>query len=222
MKRLAIAVVVLMLGILPAAAETTSTEPIRGATLDAMVREVLEWIDRNTVYSTSGSPEIVFLDQTDIEIEEENFKHEGNNTASAEGSVIKFNGSYDPITKAVYLSSEWSGHTAGDWGILVHELVHYVQDTVGKKFECREDGELEAYVLSFDFLSDQLENQLPHAVRDFQAVREKQTECTPYSLAGRRRERDDSTGSWCDARLDGEPRARVDHPEYGIRAEWFT
>ena len=182
MKRLAVAIVILMLGILPATAESVSTQPVRVAELDAMVREVLEWINRNTVYPVSGSPKIVFLDQTDIDIEEENVKREGNYTEWDEGSDFEFSGAYEPITKTVYLSFEWSGHTAGDWGILVHELVHYVQDTVGKKFECREDRELEAYVLSYDFLNDRLENHWPNAVRDLQAIREKQTECTPHSI----------------------------------------
>ena len=46
MKRLAATVVILMLGILPAAAESTSTQPIRGVELDAMVREALDTLER--------------------------------------------------------------------------------------------------------------------------------------------------------------------------------
>ena len=70
MKRFAATVVILMLGILPATAENVTTEPVRGADLDAMVREVLDWIAQNPEYSVSGSPDVVFVDRATAAIAE--------------------------------------------------------------------------------------------------------------------------------------------------------
>ena len=72
MKRFDATLIILMLGILPAAAESVSTQPVRAAALDAMVREILEWINEHTEFSVSAPPEIVFHDQIrTAEIEDE-------------------------------------------------------------------------------------------------------------------------------------------------------
>ena len=57
MKRLAVAIVISMLGILSAAAQNTSTQPIRGAELDAMMREMIEWINNRAPLRIGELPE---------------------------------------------------------------------------------------------------------------------------------------------------------------------
>ena len=126
MKRIAVFVFVLMLGILPAAADSVSTESIRGSALDAMVREVLEWLNERTEYSVSGAPEVLFLDNFDAAIREYEVNRRGGLTAWDKGDVYKFSGAYDPYTKTVLLREDWGGHTIREWATLVHELVHYL------------------------------------------------------------------------------------------------
>ena len=77
MKPLAMAVVVLMLGILPAAAESASTQPIRGPELYAMALEMIEWIAQRTEYTSNGVPRIVFVDNFVAAIAEYELKREG-------------------------------------------------------------------------------------------------------------------------------------------------
>ena len=174
MKRLAFALVILMLGILPAAAESTSTEPIRGAKLDAMVREILEWIIRNTEeYLPSGSPRIIFVDTFDPVIAEYELKRKGSVDADYE-----FHGLYNSNSKTGYLRDDWSGHSPNDWFTLAHELVHYAQDGADKKFECHEDKGLEADVVSAYFLNDRFGDRWLEIVSQLIAARKKQATCT--------------------------------------------
>ena len=109
-------------------------------------------------------------------------KRDGDGTAWDKGPDYRFSGLYNPTTKTVYLRDDWGGHTSLDWAFLTHELVHYAQDEANKKFECLEDEELEAYVLSFDFLNDRFGYQWPQAARNLRAKRKEQNTCTPSSI----------------------------------------
>ena len=52
---------------------------------------------------------------------------------------------YDPVTRTIYLRQDWSGRTAADLSVLVHELVHHLQASAGRRFACVEASEDEAY-----------------------------------------------------------------------------
>ena len=174
MKRLTVVVLVMMFGILPAAAQSASTEPVRGAELDAMVREILDWIIQNTEeYLPSGSPRIVFVDNFDAAIGEYELKRKGSVDADYE-----FHGFYNSYSRTVYLRDDWSGHTPNDWFTLAHELVHYAQDEADKKFACDEDKELEADVLSAYLLKDRFGDRWLELVSRLIADRKKQATCT--------------------------------------------
>lgn len=183
MKRLAVFVLILMLGISPAAAQDMLAQPVRGAALDAMVREILEWITQNTEYAASGSPDIVFVDQAEATIATDFYKRRGGASAwDRDNPTFKFSGLYNPKLKTVFLREDWDGDTTKGWGKLAHELVHYAQFEADKKFQCREDEEQEALVLSFVFLNDKFDNQWPDAIARVHEVRRNQTTCTPHFI----------------------------------------
>jgi hypothetical protein len=52
---------------------------------------------------------------------------------------------YDPATRTIYLRHDWSGRTAAEMSVLVHELVHHLQASAGRRFACVEASEDEAY-----------------------------------------------------------------------------
>ena len=176
MKRLAFVFIILMLGILPAAAQDTSTDLVRGAKLDAMVREILEWLNERTEYFVSSAPEIIFLDNFDIAIAEYEHKREESIDVG-----YRFRGSYSHDTKTVNLRNDWNGHAPIAWATLVHELVHHAQVEARKIFQCREDEELEADVLSVNFINYKFGDPLPHMAGKIRTAREEQTTCTPPS-----------------------------------------
>jgi hypothetical protein len=52
---------------------------------------------------------------------------------------------YDDEARTIYLPEGWIGNTAAELSVLVHEMVHHMQNSAGKKFECPEAREKQAY-----------------------------------------------------------------------------
>jgi len=52
---------------------------------------------------------------------------------------------YDSATATIHLPNGWTGRTAGELSILVHEMVHHLQYANGLKFECPQAREKTAY-----------------------------------------------------------------------------
>ena len=52
---------------------------------------------------------------------------------------------YDDRTRTIYLSSDWEGATPAELSILVHEMVHHLQNAGGLKYECAQAREKPAY-----------------------------------------------------------------------------
>lgn len=52
---------------------------------------------------------------------------------------------YDDATQTIYLPQGWSGQTPADISVLVHEMVHHLQNRLGRKFACPQEREQLAY-----------------------------------------------------------------------------
>lgn len=59
---------------------------------------------------------------------------------------------YDAREKIIYLDESWSGATAADLSVLVHELVHHFQEADKTKFECDAAREAKAFELQEKWL----------------------------------------------------------------------
>lgn len=59
---------------------------------------------------------------------------------------------YDARQNIIYLADAWSGATAADLSVLVHELVHHFQETHQTKFECDAAREAKAFELQEKWL----------------------------------------------------------------------
>jgi hypothetical protein len=53
---------------------------------------------------------------------------------------------YDDSKKTIYLPEDWSGQTPAEISILIHEMVHHLQNVARLKYECPLDREKLAYV----------------------------------------------------------------------------
>ena len=53
---------------------------------------------------------------------------------------------YDGTTRTIFLSSIWTGTTAVDQSVLVHEMVHHLQNLGELKYECSKAREKLAYL----------------------------------------------------------------------------
>jgi hypothetical protein len=52
---------------------------------------------------------------------------------------------YDDATRTIYLHQNWTGATPADSSLLVHEMVHHLQNIAGTKFACAGEREKDAY-----------------------------------------------------------------------------
>jgi len=59
---------------------------------------------------------------------------------------------YDARENIIYLRDTWSGATAADLSVLVHELVHHFQEAHQAKFECDAAREAKAFELQEKWL----------------------------------------------------------------------
>jgi hypothetical protein len=66
-----------------------------------------------------------------------------NRASSAQHDTIAI---YDDATRTIYLPEGWTGKTAAELSVLVHELVHHFQNVLGLKHECPQEREKLAYL----------------------------------------------------------------------------
>jgi hypothetical protein len=53
---------------------------------------------------------------------------------------------YDDEKRTIFLPEGWTGKTPADLSVLVHEMVHHLQNIDGQKFECPAAREKPAYL----------------------------------------------------------------------------
>jgi len=60
---------------------------------------------------------------------------------------------YDDVSRTIHLSETWTGSTPTELSILVHEMVHHLQNLAGMRFACHEERERLAYAAQQDWLA---------------------------------------------------------------------
>lgn len=53
---------------------------------------------------------------------------------------------YNDLTKTIFLSDTWTGTTPAEMSVLVHEMVHHLQNVAGLKYDCPAAREKPAYL----------------------------------------------------------------------------
>tara|TARA_B100000900_G_scaffold388622_1_gene380831 strand:- start:57 stop:485 length:429 start_codon:yes stop_codon:yes gene_type:complete len=116
--------------------------------MKTLIAFLLIWIGSETNYNVDlPHPEIKMLSQVELER-----VYYGDHENSSGAQLHAF---YDPKNNLIYLNEDFDIHDAFDKGVLLHELLHYVQDmndVVGTKFECMRETELEVYPLQKKYL----------------------------------------------------------------------
>lgn len=52
---------------------------------------------------------------------------------------------YDDLGRTIYLHEQWTGASPAQTSLLVHEMVHHLQNVAGEKFMCAQEREKDAY-----------------------------------------------------------------------------
>ena len=102
------------------------------------------WLGANTPFNTNFDvPVVVFLPQ-----EEMNTMYYKDN----EHEPNSLHGMYDKENDIIYLPDDWDRREAWDMGVLVHEMVHYLQDMNEMKFACSAEMEKMAWPIQQFYL----------------------------------------------------------------------
>ena len=126
-------------------------------TAKSLSEEVIVWISANfDLPANSDRPQFRFATQTEMMririadrmrwrgyVQEEP-------AAENERSVVAI---YDASSRTIYLPENWRGESAADQSILVHEMVHHLQNLAGVKFECPAAREKAAYLAQDKWLA---------------------------------------------------------------------
>jgi hypothetical protein len=59
---------------------------------------------------------------------------------------------YVDAEKTIYLPEEWTGRTPAELSVLVHEMVHHIQNIGGIRYDCPRGREKLAYAAQDKFL----------------------------------------------------------------------
>lgn len=60
---------------------------------------------------------------------------------------------YNDRNRTIYLAAGWTGDTPAELSILVHEMVHHLQNVAGLKYACAEEREKLAYTAQEQWLA---------------------------------------------------------------------
>jgi|DEB0MinimDraft_3_1074331.scaffolds.fasta_scaffold11338_3 hypothetical protein len=112
--------------------------------MKSVIAAMLLWIGANTNYNVDlQHPEIIFLPQDHLE------KAYSREKVPQDTDLHAF---YDLKNNTIYLSENFNLYSAWDKGVLLHELIHYVQDQNKAKFECLAKMEGEVWPLQKQYL----------------------------------------------------------------------
>ena len=59
---------------------------------------------------------------------------------------------YDDSSRTIYLPQRWTGATVAEQSVVVHEMVHHLQNVAGLKYECGGAREKLAYLAQAEWL----------------------------------------------------------------------
>ena len=68
-------------------------------------------------------------------------------------ALAKVEAFYDDKTRTIFLPQGWTGRSPAELSLLVHEMVHHVQNVAGLTYACPEEREKIAYAAQRQWLA---------------------------------------------------------------------
>lgn len=125
-----------------------STACVLGATFSIAAAEqrtrptfldfIVLWLDSQYQLGVPAShPDIIALPQAELVA-----RRYGHGTLATPGDIVAL---YDKEARAILVSNSWTGGSLAELSVLVHEMVHHLQDESGTIFACPAQREKLAY-----------------------------------------------------------------------------
>lgn len=113
--------------------------------MKTLLASLLVWISVETDYNVDfPHPTIVSVSQ--IELEKIYYK------GDVAPPGVELHAFYKADTDEIYLSNEWNLYNAFDRGVLLHEVLHYIQDMNNVPYACIGELEKEVWPLQKKYL----------------------------------------------------------------------
>ena len=104
------------------------------------------WLGANTTFDTNHDiPNVLFLSQT--QMEEMFYKGTG-------AMPNTLHGLYDKESDTIILPDTWDRREPWDMGVLLHEMIHYLQDQNDLHFNCIAEMERDAWPIQQRYLKE--------------------------------------------------------------------
>jgi hypothetical protein len=115
----------------------------------SMFKEIVAWLSSNfELPPTDAAPKIALASQMELmklrtadRAQWQGFKYEDDPANLRDVVAV-----YDTATSTIYLPLDWIGNSPGHQSVLVHEMVHHLQNTAKLKYECPAAREKVAYL----------------------------------------------------------------------------
>jgi hypothetical protein len=136
---------------LPAAGRCNAPEPPDGRVTARQLDEIMQWIAQRFELPVSAErPAVVFEAPADLArvryggfvTHASSQSEPGGEHRSGRGDLLAV---YNDAKRIIHLSDDWTGTSEADLSVLVHEMVHHLQNMAGLKYNCAGDREKLAY-----------------------------------------------------------------------------
>ncbi|MEX2201972.1 MAG: DUF6647 family protein [Dongiaceae bacterium] len=134
--------------------------PVAEAAIAATVREISTWlVETFGLPPTDDVPQVKFATSAWLTAMRYRrllpvaLQDAAADELAAPGSVSDVVAIYDDATGTVYLGDTWRGDSPADMSVLVHEMVHHLQNRAGSRFSCSEEREMLAYAAQEGWLA---------------------------------------------------------------------
>jgi len=112
--------------------------------MNALMTAIVLWLAANFgLPPTSEHPRVEFVPPATITaLRYSGISGSQPNSPAGQREIVAV---YDDATSTIYLPEGWSGNTPAQLSVLVHEMVHHLQNRGKLKFECQRAREKLAY-----------------------------------------------------------------------------
>jgi uncharacterized protein DUF6647 len=121
--------------------------------MDVLMTAIVVWLSANSFISANfNHPHIEYASQARMIEMRLHGTHSAAQSTNVAGQIPDVVAVYDDDAHTIYLPNGWTGTTPAELSVLVHEMVHHLQNVNGQKFECPAAREKPAYLAQDQWL----------------------------------------------------------------------
>lgn len=130
--------------------------------MSTLLTAIVTWLSINLALPASyDHPRVELISPAQMEV----VRFRGHGSARSPGSPVEVGyrpdreseraveALYDDATRTIYLPTGWTGKTPAELSVLVHEMVHHLQNVAGLKYDCPQAREKPAHVAQDKWLA---------------------------------------------------------------------